>query len=327
MKWLAVSLCMFIAVAVIWVTGPRETVPAVARIDPATLAPDLDDLADWLAVEEAAIADLRPGADRRVVWGVRRGQRTPLAIVYLHGFSATAEEVRPVPDRVAENLRANLYLARLTGHGRSGEALGEATAADWIRDTAEAIAIGRRLGRRVLVIGTSLGGALATLAAADPSVAGDIDGLVLISPSYRIQDPNADVLALPWARYWLPLAAGPTRGFEPVNEAHGAHWTAAYPTVALLPMAAVVNAARAVDVRSGTPPALFLIADTDRVVDPAETRRIAEAWGGRNHLVALELGEDDDPRGHVIAGRILSPGQTDRVVSEIVDWARYLEID
>jgi hypothetical protein len=45
------------------------------------------------------------------------------------------------------NLGANLYFARLKGHGRSGDAMLEGSVQAWVDDFAEAVAIGRRLGR------------------------------------------------------------------------------------------------------------------------------------------------------------------------------------
>ena len=41
----------------------------------------------------------------------------------------------------------------------------------WINDYAEAIAIGRAIGDRLAVIGTSTGASLATLASAQPALA------------------------------------------------------------------------------------------------------------------------------------------------------------
>ena len=113
---------------------------------------------------EADIPNLRPAARKRVVWAGGKGERTPLSVVYLHGFSASAEEIRPVPDRVAEALGANLIYTRFKGHGRDGDAMAEARVRDWMADTAEALAAGRAVGEEVLVIATSTGASIATAA-------------------------------------------------------------------------------------------------------------------------------------------------------------------
>ncbi len=118
-------------------------------------------LDDWLRDRESRYDDLVPGTERRIVW-VDPGDPAPteLAVVYLHGFSATHRETASLTERVAASLDANAYLTRLTGHGRPGRALGRARAEHWFRDTAEAVEIGRRIGRRVVLLGVSTGGAL-----------------------------------------------------------------------------------------------------------------------------------------------------------------------
>ena len=77
-----------------------------------------DDLVAWLSEREAKVPALREGAAKRIVWAETPGDQTDWAVIYLHGFSASAEEIRPVPDRVAAALGANLYFTRMTGHGR-----------------------------------------------------------------------------------------------------------------------------------------------------------------------------------------------------------------
>ena len=66
-------------------------------------------------------------------------------------------------DIVAGAVDANLFYTRLQGHGRSGKAMGEATVEGWINDLAEAEAIGRRIGERMVLVGTSTGGTLTDL--------------------------------------------------------------------------------------------------------------------------------------------------------------------
>lgn len=301
--------------------GPREPVDRQLSFDAAALPEDLD---AWLAAREAAVPDLRPAARKRIVWAGDPGTRTPLSVVYLHGFSASAEEIRPVPDRVAEALGANLFFARLTGHGRDGAAMAEARAGDWIEDTAEAVAIGRRIGGEVVLMGTSTGGTLATLAALDPALSERLAGIVLVSPNFRIGEPGAALLALPWARRWLPGVVGAERGFAPENPDHAAHWTTSYPSVSVLPVAALVAHVRGLDPGRAAVPALFLYSEHDAVVAPSATVRMAEAWGAPAALRPVVPAPGDAPDGHVIAGDILAPGSTGRVVRLVVGWARAL---
>jgi hypothetical protein len=36
-----------------------------------------------------------PGAEKKIIWAGEAAQKTPLSIVYLHGFSATRQERAP----------------------------------------------------------------------------------------------------------------------------------------------------------------------------------------------------------------------------------------
>ncbi len=225
-----------------------------------------------------------------------------------------------MPDRVAEALGANLYFARLEGHGRDGDAMTEASLPGWMADTAEALAIGRRLGERVLVIATSTGAALGTLAAADPDLSEGVAGIAMLSPNFRVKYPAAVILTWPGVRYWGPLVAGAERGFEPLNAAHDAFWTTRYPTVALLPMAEAVAAARGLDHAEIAMPALFVFSDLDEVVDAGVTREVAAAWGGPVEIMEVPEARVE-PRRHIVAGDVLSPEMTAPVTERILAWA------
>lgn len=301
--------------------GPRTPVDREISFDPARLPEDLD---AYLAEAEAKVPDLRDGVARHIVWAGEAGAPTPLSIVYLHGYSATLEEIRPVPDLVADGLGANLHYARLAGHGRDGAAMAEPSAGDWIEDTAEALAIGRRIGERVLVIATSTGGSLAALAAHDPALSEDLAGIVLVSPNFRINRADAFLLTLPWAERWVPVLAGEMRSWEPANARHGAFWTTEYPTVAIMPMAALVKHVRDLDFAQTDVPALFVYSEHDTVVAPEAIHDVIAAWGGPKQVAPLVMTDRDDPGNHVIAGDIMSPGQTQGAAQLMIGWAEGL---
>lgn len=304
-----------VALVLLWQLAPREPVE-MPPFDAAAIPADPSALPAWLATGEGQVPGIRPGAEKQIVWAGTPGARTPWAVVYVHGFSATLQEIRPVPDRVARKLGANLFFTRLTGHGRDGAALAAAGAGDWRRDMAEALAVGERLGDRVLVIATSTGGTLAALAAAEGQA---MDGLVLVSPNFALRSRSAAMLDMPLARHWAPLVVGRERAFAPRNDAQGRWWTTAYPTTALMPMGALMRRARATDFDSARVPALFLFNPRDPVIDPRAVQRVAEAWGGPAGLMVIDPGPEGD--AHVPAGDILSPGGTDAMVKAILDFA------
>lgn len=312
-------LALAAALVLLWTFGPRATMDSRITFNPAQMGPDLD---SYLARQEARFPDITPGVQKRIVWAGADGAQTDVAVVYLHGFSATSQEIRPVPDEVAKALGANLFYTRLAGHGRGGAAMATATTGKWMNDLAEALAIGHRIGRKVLVIATSTGGTLAAVGATDPRLKDEIQGLVLISPNFRVNSPAAALLTMPFARWWGPIVAGRERAFTPRNPRQAKYWTTRYPTAALFPMGALVAYADRQDYAHAMQPALFIYAPADQVVDERETARIAAEWGGPHQVAKRTMGPKDDPSSHVIAGDILSPGQTAGTVKLILDWAR-----
>ena len=312
-----IFIVLALALTALLLFGPREPVEGPITFAAADLGEDID---AYLDLAEARFDDIVPGVEKQVIWAGTPGTPTTWSIVYIHGFSATAQEIRPVADQVAEALGANLFYTRLAGHGRGSDAMLEGSVPAWINDYAEAVAIGQRLGERVIVIGTSTGGTVAAMGAFDRRIEQDVAGYVLISPNFRVANPAAALLTLPLARHWVALVAGAEREFEPSNEEHGRYWTTRYSTLALLPMAASVQAAGLLPFDETDVPALFMFSDADQVVDHSVTREVAESWGGPVEIWTPDLGEGDDAFAHVIAGDIMSPGQTAPAVEAIVRW-------
>ena len=317
---LYIVLLAAVAVAILFFLGPRPD-----NDDSVTFSADAigDDLDAYLERTEAAVENLRPGAEKQIVWHYSTSrQPTELGIIYVHGFSATNREIRPVPDRVAQALKANLYFARLAGHGRDGPAMGEATMGVWANDMAEAIAIGRKFAKKLIIIGTSTGGTLASWAAAHPELSEDIAGLVLISPNYALQDISTGMMNMPWAETILPMIGGRERSWEPRNEQQGKWWTTRYPTKAIFPMGALLAKVEAIDKSGIDIPALFIFSNADKVVSPEATQEVASQWGG--DVQVMKIDTPDDPFSHVITGDILSPTTTEPVANRIVDWIKGL---
>ncbi len=276
------------------------------------------DPAAWLAAREARIPALTPGSEKTIRWAGTPGQRTPLAVVYVHGFSASRQETSPVPERIAQGLGANLFATRLAGHGRNGAALAQASLHDWALDMAEAIAIGRRLGQRLVLIGTSTGGSLATLAALEPEWAKDIAALILISPNYALNNRFAWMLDLPGARHWLPALFGRHKSWPALSPEHARYWTLAYPTRALFALRATQRASAAADHGAASVPMLAFLSAADQVVRADAIRQTAAHWGATATLQTIDNAED--PFQHVITGTMRSPGTTETVIGNSLAW-------
>lgn len=262
--------------------------------------------------------NLRPGCQKRVIWAGDPAVKTPVALLYIHGFSASPEETRPLADLVAAPLGANIHFTRLTGHGQDGPAMGRATFADWQRDVAEAIKIAQTIGDDIIVMGCSTGCTLATLA----QVAGlKARAVVYISPNFGLRNRLSQrLLDMPGVAHWGHWVAGKTRSVEPSSAAHRAYWTTEYPIKALYPMAEAVRAVRHADLSRVTTPAYFAYCADDQVVHPQNTRKVMARWGGPVHRDLLVQGPEDDKMGHMMAGDIFSPGQTQPLAGRILAW-------
>ena len=300
--------------------GPRvgvdETVHAVG------VPADVD---AWLASAEADVSGIRPGDHKEIVWADSAAERTPVALVYLHGFSADRHELDPVPRMLADSLGANLFYTRFAGHGRDGSAMGEASAKDWFQDVAEAVAVGNRLGERVILLGTSTGGTLATWAAGQPELKDDIAALLLVSPNFHPKDRTSRLLLWPWGRQLARALVGPERCFDADNEAQERHWTTCYPTEALLPLMGLVERVRTMDLGNVTTPTLVLYSPDDQVVDPGA---IVARFGRMNSLPKLlqPFHGSTDPSQHLLAGDIMSPQTNDALVRTLLTFLAKVDI-
>jgi len=310
--------------AVMWLFGPYERVDLKADFEPRKFG---EGVQVYFESVESGVPDVTPGTEKRVIWAGQQETRTPYSVLYVHGFSATSEEIRPVPDRIAATLGANLVYTRLRGHGRDGAAMAGPTVNDWMQDTAEGLAAARAVGDRVIVISTSTGGALAAAVAVDPDLSRDVVGMIFVSPNFAIKDPASALLTWPAARYWVPLLIGETRSFEPSSDAQAKYWTTSYPVVALMPMAALAKAASTLEFPGVKIPGLFWYSEDDQVVNPKITAQVAALWGGPVTVNTVTMGPGDDANAHVITGDIKSPGQTEPAIAGMLDWLKSVGIE
>lgn len=294
--------------------GPRAHVDW-SDVEPVEV-PELTRLDAWLAAREARFDDLVPGTEKRIVWYRGRVETTTTAIVYIHGFSASRQELAPLPERVASALGANLFETRLAGHGRSGEALAAAEAEAWVADTKEAIEIGQRLGERVIVLGCSTGATLDAIVSSYWPQRG-VAAHVWISPNFGAQAASARVLTWPWARTWVPWIAGERRTWEPANEAQGRYWTTSYPIEALFPMQALVDVAQVAPLERVRAPTLVIHSTDDPVIRSDAVEEAFERLGAETKARKPLTGVRD---AHVLAGDIMAPGNTERVTALILDF-------
>lgn len=195
MRFLKIFLAIIVVLVAVYLLGPNPSTPVYTTDLPELPVGD-SALTSYITTQELQ-HKIKPDNEARIVWNDDSlKQKTEYSIVYLHGFSASQEEGNPVHRNIARQFGCNLYLARLSQHGiDTSDALVNMTAENLWESAKQAYAIGKQLGNKVILMGTSTGGTLALqLAAAYPEIA----GLILYSPNIEINDPNAWLVNNPW---------------------------------------------------------------------------------------------------------------------------------
>lgn len=228
LKWLGIILLVLI---VVYFLGPAPSHPnyttdlPVVPAEPAAL--------DAYIAKGEHQHKLKPDNEARILWANDSVHRkTPYAIVYLHGFSASQEEGDPVHYDFAQKFGCNLFLSRLDAHGiDTTEPLASFTAEGVWNSAKEAYAIGKQLGDKVILVSTSTGGTLALkLAAEYPEIA----GLILLSPNIAINDPNAWLLNNHWGLQIAEMVEGKHRVIKDTSAVYAQYWNTRYSTKSLV---------------------------------------------------------------------------------------------
>lgn len=327
MKWGA--LLRLPAAAGVALLGSCISVTKEARVGPAPSLPHVpSQVATYLAEREAPFAsDLVAGTQKTVFWhDSSTKERTRFAVVFLHGYTGSHATMAPMPERVARELRANLFCTRYAGHGRKdstgyGQAMGDATLQDWIDDTREALEVGHLIGEQVVVIANSTAAPLACWLAAEGHAP---DVLVLLSPNFGPKDWRANLLLSPWGPQLLELMEGETKEYDPeeiCGPEHERYATTRYPAKALLTMMGSVQLGRVARLEKITAPTLCLYSELDQVVSPrALKKHVGRIGSTSKRIEEVETAHRDH---HVLAGSIMSDeASTARVVDRIVSFAR-----
>jgi len=289
--------------------------PAPSRVANAVAgAPDLD---RYLQEREAQHPGIKPDQAKTIMWQDPVAHRkTPLALVYLHGFSASRRDISPVVETLARTLQANAFLTRLAAHGLASPAeFATVTAQDWFDDAREALAIGERIGERVILIGTSTGALLAIMAALEGD-ASRIAALVLLSPNFGIQDRRAAFISGPLGPWLARLIIGEQYSFKPDSSGHAEFWTTHYPSQGIVALMNLVNHARSLELGNLKIPTLVIYTNTDTVVDTKAIQgRFAEIGAAQKLLVDLP-----EATRHELTGDALAPKTVQPVLARITQF-------
>jgi len=209
----------------IYFAGPRvKFEPVQANIEPAELT--LAQIDSFIAHQEAGIAGIKPGNSSRIIWADSI-RKTHYVVVYLHGFSASAVEGAPLHRDFAKRYGCNLYLPRLADHGIDDkESFLNLTPEKLMESARQAIAIGKLLGDKVILMSCSTGSTLsAYLAAHNPEY---VDALMMYSPNFALGTSTVKLLTAPWGLQLARLVSGGDYRTIELPETCYPYWTVTY---------------------------------------------------------------------------------------------------
>lgn len=232
------ALVLIIAISVVFMLGPKPPEPSL-NPTPTSVSIPIDSLDGWLAYQESGFKTLKPKNEARIEWYNDSVSVTEYAVVYLHGFTASGEEGNPVHRAFAKRYGCNMYLPRLYGHGLdTTEPLIDLTPENYLESAKEAIAVGKKIGNKVILMNCSTGGTLALyLAANDP----EIDALICYSPNIDIFDQTSQVLTKPWGVQLARMIMGSNYRQYEASEEFNRYWQTKYRLEGLVSVRSLID--------------------------------------------------------------------------------------
>ena len=324
-KW---ALGIILAILIIFLAGPKPSKPDFT-LHEINLPSSLTDLENTINLSESTVKGIKPDNQARIIWAdSTKKEKTKVAFLYLHGFSASQAEGDPVHKDLAKKYNANLYLSRLAEHGidKGDSSMINLSAGEYEASAEIAFSVAKKLGDEVVVIGTSAGGTLTLfLASRHP----EIKAIVLYSPCVKLYDKTAMILDKPWGLRVARMVSGaPFKKFEYENKTHANYWQLDYRIEALVALQNLVSNTMKPEIFSKIKCPVFLgyyyknEMEQDKTVSIPEMLKMFDELGTADSL--KEKIPFPDAGAHVIASYIRSKDwqsvekETDKFLSQIV---------
>lgn len=217
-----------IVLAIVYMLGPKDSIRKLNGSYP-EVSQDILELENFIKSNEDTVQGLKPNNEAKIIWAnPSNPQKTPYSILYVHGFGASQMEGDPVHREIAAHFGANLFLTRLPEHGiKRDNAFEHLTPEKLVEGAREAYTIAQNLGDSVIVIGTSMGGALSLILASERP---EIKALILFSPCIKEYGNQLDPFFQPWTKQLMKAVMTNDKGVQEVpREGDKAkYWAEAY---------------------------------------------------------------------------------------------------
>ena len=230
-------------------------------------------------------------------------KKVPLAVVLVHGFTASPAELRDYASQLLAEGHAVIGV-RLPGHGTTPYDLEKRSREDWLGAVRKGYRIAALYGERVAILGYSTGGALALrLAGTEKDTMPQLVGLISCATPVRVTDRNFRLLPLVMLLKammdWVPAVRGMTRLYQSFTS-HPDIKYGVTPVVSLNQLRLLIDDMVPV-LGDITVPVLVIQGDADETVVPASAdiifKGLAKAErerhtipGGRHGLILEDIG-------------------------------------
>jgi len=310
---LIILLVLFVIFGVFFLIGPGWYLLYSPKVKPVQLDHSVD---EYVKLKESQYSNIKPNNQSHVNWiNVDQG-KTHYSIVYLHGFSASPKEISPVIETVSENLKINSYFPRLSSHGLENNLMETLTSDQLFQDAEEAYYIGKAIGEKVILVGTSTGASLALWLTARHQ---DLAGVVLISPNFGINSWKGILAAGPLGSLVARLLAGPYLGWIPKYPEQVKYWTTRYSVNSVRAMTDIVREIETIDFEKIRTPSLTLWTAQDKVVNIRKSISILKKMGSSKNNF-----EEFNTPNHVLAGAITTPENVPRAIETVTRFIKNL---
>lgn len=229
MKRLLFAFVVLLVLAGLYFAGPRFKAPVLDNTLPNLDTINTQNVEQYVISKESKYS-IKANNHAQIIWfNDSIKEMTEYALLYLHGFSACWYEGFPVNADFAKYFGCNAYFSRLASHGlKTSNPLIDMYPDSLYESAKEALQITSKIGKKVIIMGTSTGGTLALKLAADfPE---KVTALILLSPNIKIYDKRSAVLTKPWGLQIARLVGGSGKYSikEPVNAKEDSFWYTTY---------------------------------------------------------------------------------------------------
>jgi pimeloyl-ACP methyl ester carboxylesterase len=317
---ISISLVIFLALVYLLGPSPIYQVPVSSEMKIEGLS--IQNVETYLAEKEKGFP-IKPDLQSQVVWADSTKSQTEFVVVYLSGFGAAWPEAEPVHRNFAKHFGYNLYLPRFYEHGLNvpGDSVfDDLTPEKMVLSANEALAVGRLLGKKMILMATSTGATLAIYLAEQ----NDIASFILLSPNLGIDHRlGTDFLDGPWGKAIARFSIGSTvYKWKPRNTKEDELWSTSYRIEGLMAMRRLIRFIDRPEVLKNIEQPVFLAYyPKDRVISVASIERLYPNFP--NAVV-----KTFPQANHHVIGSVYLSDSYQEVQKEVIDfWENQLRLD